>query len=150
MILRKPYAILIKYFKIIHILMFIFFGYFVFVLRKIYMFFSNYIKDSNFTYFENMTTDYVPTIVFFMVIILIILGISIFLLMNKKEKPVLFYKVLVAYCSILLIAFIYFLIFFNSLADTVYEPLRVVINRDISLFVYLVNFFFVIVTFIKS
>jgi hypothetical protein len=81
MILRKPYAILIKYFKLIHILMFVFFTYFVFVIRKIYLFFSDYVKNSNFTYFEDMTTRYVPIIVFFLIILLLGFAIGIFLFM---------------------------------------------------------------------
>ena len=150
MILRKPYAILIKYFKIIHIIMFVFFGYFVFVLRKMYFFFSDYVKTSNFTYFEDMTSRYVPLIVFFMVIVLLGLAIAIFLLMRKKDKPVFFYKLLILYSSILFVAFIYFFIFFKSLDSTVYEPLRIVINRDIILFIYIINFGFVILTFIRG
>ena len=150
MILRKPYAILIKYFKPIHILMFIFFSYFVFALRKIYIFFSTYIKTSNFTYIENMSNIYVPWILFLFVILLLALSIGIFLLMNKKEKPVLFYRVMIGYCVFLLVILIYYVVFFKSLDNTIYEPLRIVVNRDISLFAYLINFFFVAVTFIRG
>lgn len=150
MILRKPYAILIKYFKPIHIIMFISFSYLVFSLRKIYFFFSDYIKTSKFTYIENMTSIYVPWILFVIVIILLALSISILLLMHKKEKPVLFYKIMVAYSVFLLAVFIYFTIFFKSLDDTLYEPLRIVVNRDISLFAYIVNFFFVFFSFIRG
>ena len=150
MILRKPYAILIKYFKIIHILMFVSFGYLVFALRKIYVFFSSYIKTSNFTYFENMSSIYVPWFLFFIVIILLGLAIGILLLMNKKEKPVLFYKIMIGFCAFLLVFLIYFLFFFKSLDTTVYENLRIVANRDISLFAYIINFFFVGFTFIRG
>lgn len=150
MILRKPYAILIKYFKIIHIVMCIMFVYLVFSLRKIYFFFSNYIKAGNFTYVENMVDIYVPLIIFIIVLVLLVFSISIFLLMRKKEKPVLFYKIMIAYCIFLLIVFIYFMIFYKSLDTTVYEPLRIVVNRDISLFAYIFNFFFVIFTFIRG
>ena len=150
MILRKPYAILIKYFKVIHILMFILFVYLVFALRKIYMFFANYIDTSSYVYQANMAKIYVPWILVGIVLILLILAISILLLMRKKEKPVLFYKIMIAYCSILVISLIYFIVFFNSLDKATYEPLRMVVNRDISLFVYLFNFFFVIFTFIRG
>ena len=150
MILRKPYALLIKYFKLIHIIMFVIFSYIVFVLRKIYVFFSDYVKSSNFTYFENMTSRYVPIIVFFLVVILLAFGISILLLMRRKDKPVLFYKFVIGYSVILLIAFIYFFIFFKSLDSVVYEPLRVVINRDVILFLYIINFAFVIFSFIRG
>ena len=150
MILRKPYAILIKYFKLIHIIMFIFFSYFVFSIRKIYLFFSEYIKTSNFTYFDNMSKSYVPGILFVFAIILLALSIGIYLLMHKKEKPVLFYRVMIGYSAFLIGLLIYYVVFFKSLESIVYEPLRIVVNRDISLFTYILNYFFVAVTFIRG
>ena len=150
MILRKPYAILIKYFKLMHIIMFVVFAYLVFVIRKIYLFFSEYVQTSNFTYFEDMTSRFIPTIAFFLIILLLGFAIGIFLLMRKKDKPVLFYRLMIIYCTILLGSFIYFFVFFKSLESTVYEPLRIVINRDISLFIYIVNFFFVAFSFIRG
>ena len=150
MILRKPYALLIKYFKIIHIIMFVLFSYLVFAIRKIYIFFADYVKNDNFTYVEGMSLDYVSPVMIIMVILLLAMGISIFLLMRKKDKPVLFYKLLIVHCSVLLVSFIYFLVFFKSLDSTVYEPLRIVVNRDISLFIYLINFVYVGFTFIRG
>ena len=150
MILRKPYAILIKYFKTIHIVMCVLFVYLVFAIRKIYMFFSNYIKTSTFVYSENMVNKYVPWLLIIIVLVLLALSISIFLLMHKKEKPVLFYRIMIIYCLLLIAMFIFFRVFFKSLDNTVYEPLRIVVNRDISLFAYIFNFFFVIFAFIRG
>lgn len=150
MILRKPYAILIKYFKVIHIIMFILFVYLVFALRKIYDFFANYIATSNFTYIEGMSSIYVPWLLYLIVIILLGLSIGILLLMNKKQKPVLFYKIMIGFCVFLFIMLVYFSGFFKSLDNTVYEPLSVVINRDIILFAYIANFFFVAFSFIRG
>ncbi len=150
MILRKPYAILIKYFKLIHIIMFVLFTYLVFALRKIYVFFANYISTSNFTYTEDMVSRYVPWIVFVVIVILFALAIGILLLMHKKEKPVLFYKIMIGFSVFLIIILIYFAVFFKSLDDTVYEPLRLVVNRDIILFAYIFNYFFVVFSFIRG
>jgi hypothetical protein len=150
MILRKPYALLIKYFKTIHIVMFVLFTYLVFSLRKIYVFFAEYIKNSNFTYVEGMASKYVPWILFLIVIVLLALAIGILLLMRKKEKPVLFYRIMIIYTIVLLGIFIYFSVFFKSLDNTLYEPLKIVVNRDISLFVYIFNFFFVVFSFIRG
>ena len=150
MILRKPYAILIKFFRSIHIIMFVFFVYLIFALRKIYIFFSSYIKTSTYVYRENMANIYVPWILFLIVVLLLVFAISIFALMRKKEKPVLFYKIMIIYSFLVLVSLIYFLIFFKSLDNTVYETLRIVINRDISLALYLVNFFFVFFSFIRG
>ena len=150
MILRKPYAFLIKYFKLIHILMFVFFSYIVFALRKIYIFFADYVKSSSFTYIEGMASRYVSPIVYVLVILLLAGAIAIFFLMRKKDKPLLFYKITIIFTSLLLIAFIYFAFFFKSLDSTVYPPLRIVINRDIVLFLYLINYFFVGFSFIRG
>lgn len=150
MILRKPYAFLIKYFKIIHILMFVLFTYLVFALRKIFVFFSEYIQTNNFVYRLDITSYYVPGLLFFIVLMLLALAISILFLMRKKEKPVLFYRIMIGYTIALLIVLIYFTTFFNSLDKATYEPLRIVVNRDISLFFYLFNFFFVLFSFIRG
>jgi hypothetical protein len=97
-----------------------------------------------------MSNIYVPWILFIIVIILLALSIGIFLLMNKKEKPVLFYKIMIVYCFFLLVIFIYYRVFFKSLDNTVYETLRIVANRDIGLFAYIINFFFVFFSFIRG
>ena len=149
MILRKPYAFLIKYFGIIHIIMFIMFGYLVFKIRAIYMFFKDYISN-NYMYFENIATRYVPLSLILIIILLLALAISILFLMRKKEKPILFYKFIIIYCSILIIALIYFYFFFKSLSNTNYEPLRIVINRDIILGIYIINYIFVAFSFIRA
>ena len=150
MILRKPYAFLIKYFKVIHIIMFVLFSYLVFALRKIYVFFVDYVKSSSFTYIEGMSSKYVSPLVFVMCIILLAGAFGIFFLMRKKDKPLLFYKLTVIHSFVLLIAFIYYKIFFKSLDTTIYEPLRIVVNRDIIMFIYFINFVFVVFSFIRG
>lgn len=150
MILRKPYAFLIKYFKAIHITMFIFFSYLVFALRKIYVFFVDYVKSGSFTYIEGMSLKYVSPLMFIMIILILAGSIGIFFLMRKKDKPLLFYKLTIIHTIVLLIASIYFAIFFKSLDTTIYPPLRIVINRDIIMFIYYLNFVFVVFSFIRG
>ena len=47
MIIRKPYAFLIKYFKVIHIIMFVVFGYFIFAIKDIKDYFTNAVLSNN-------------------------------------------------------------------------------------------------------
>ena len=150
MILRKPYAMLIKYFKIIHIVMFVFFGYLVFAFRKIFYFFSDYIKSGTFIYTDDIASKYISPLIFVITIILLIAGIAIFLLMRKKDKPVFFYRILIIYCVVIIISMIYFYSFFSSLENSSYEPLQIVVNRDIMMFIYYINFFYVGFTFIRG
>ncbi len=150
MILRKPYAFLIKYFKIIHIIMFGMFVYFVFALRKIHTFFVGYVKTGSFTYINDMARNYISPLLFIFAILIAISAILIFLLMRKKQKPVLFYRILIIYSIFLLVSLTFYTSFFVSLANTTYAPLNVVIYRDIIAFLYYINFLFVGFTFIRG
>lgn len=150
MILRKPYAFLIKYFKIIHIVMFFLFAYLVFLIRPIYIYFADSISGNNYMYFENIASRYVSPILFIVVIVIMILAIAIFFLMRKKEKPILFYKLVILYTFVLLVVLIYFYFFFKSLNNTTYAPLRLVINRDIIMILYYLNFLYVGFSFIRA
>ena len=150
MILRKPYAFLIKYFRLIHIIMFIVFSYLVFSLRPIYIFFSDYVSGNNYMYFENMAQKYISPILFVMVIIVMAMAIGIYFLMRKKNKPILFYRLVIIYSFVLLVSLIYFYIFFKSLSNTNYTPLRLVINRDVIMILYYLNFIFVGFSFIRA
>ena len=150
MILRKPYAFLIKYFKIIHIILFLIFTYLVFAIRNIYMFFVNYVKNDNFTYLENMASKYMSTLILFLSVLIIAFGVSVYLLMKKKQKPILFYKILIIYGIVLLIFWFYFHNFFATLDKVSYDSLTIIIYRDITAFIYYINFFYVGFSFIRG
>ena len=150
MILKKPYAFLIKYFKIIHIIMFIIFSFLIFRLRDIYMFFSNYVKTNNFTFIENMENNYTSLIVILLIVIVLFLNIFIYSLMKVKEKPILFYRILFIYLVFLLIYWIYFRNFFSSLDTKTYDTLYIIIYRDITAFLYYLNYFYVGFSFIRG
>ena len=107
MILRKPYAFLIKHFRLIHIVMFFIMGYLVFPLRKLYFFFKDYAMNNNFTYTEGIAKTYISSSMFFFCILIFAFAISIFFLMHKKEKPVFFYRILALYSLLLLALLIY-------------------------------------------
>lgn len=150
MILKKPYAFLIKYFKIIHITMFLMLGYLVFVLRRNRLFFVNYVKDDHFTYIEKMENTYIPILAIIFTAVILISAILIYSLMHKKEKPVLYYRVLIIYSVILLGTFIYLYFFYKSLSLNTYNQLSIVIIRDIVSGLYYINFFYVIFSFIRG
>ena len=115
MILKKPYAFLIKNFKIIHIIIFLLAIYVNNYYIKISSFFRNY--SSNNFYDYNIAKDYLP-IFSFIAIILLISFISIMLyLMNKKKKPIKLYIFSIIYYVILLIS----MLFIYNVINTLYE-----------------------------
>ena len=134
MILRRPYAILIKYFRLIHVLLFGIFIYSLFAFRKIYFFLVDYVKKGTFNYIEDMAEKYVPTLLFGLMIIVLISAIFIYLLMKRKDKPSLFYVLMTVYSAIAIILMIFYHNFFASLSDTAHETFTIIVYRDIMAF----------------
>lgn len=150
MILRKPYALLIKYFKLIHIIMFIITGILVFKLRSIFTFFVDYSKNGFFLHIDDIVNNYIPGWLFILTFIVLGACICIFLLMRKKEKPVLLYKFAIIYFIIVFVALFVYRAFFTSLVDTTYDSISLVWYRDIIRFIYYFNYIFVVAFFIRG
>lgn len=130
--------------------MFILFGYLLFRLRNIYMFFKQTISSGNFTYIDNMASNYINIVMLIIVISITIGAILIWLLMKQKEKPVLFYKILIAYGITLIIAFGVYYGFFKSLEFNEYKRSVLVIYRDIIGILYYINYFYIIFSFVRG
>ena len=91
MILRKPYAILIKNFRRIHILLSIMIFYLLYKTSSINTFLSKYILNPS-TLVDPSITNSLNHITIYIVPIFIILGsILIFVLLSVKKKPITFY-----------------------------------------------------------
>ena len=150
MIIRKPYAFLIKYFKVIHIVLFLFMSYLTYKNKGIYEFFSNYSKTGTYTYIDNMTFSYINIFMIIITIILVALLLLIFFLMKQKEKKVLYYLLATIYYFLTFGLYIYFISIFNGLEITVYNNQSLVLFRDISMVLYFLNYIFIIVSFIRG
>ena len=150
MILRRPYAILIKYFRLIHVLLFGIFIYSLFAFRKIYFFLVDYVKKGTFNYIEDMAGKYVPMLLFGLMIIVLISAIFIYLLMKRKDKPSLFYVLMTVYSAIAIILMIFYHNFFASLSDTAHETFTIIVYRDIMAFLYYLCYFFVGILFVRA
>ena len=150
MIIRKPYAFLIKYFKLIHILLFILMSYLTYKSNGLYIFFRDYAKSGTYTYYENMTFKYVNLFMIFFAIILIGLLLLILLLMKKKEKKVLYYILATVFYSALLIIYMFFISVFSDLEFKTYSNQYLVFYRDITFIFYYLNYIFLTVAFIRG
>ena len=148
MIIRKPYAILIKYFKVIHIVLFVLMTYLLFRVRSLYLFFRDFIKTGTYTYVENMVSKYInlPMIIF--AIILVSLLLLIFFLMRQKKKPILYYLSATIFYFIMFASFLLFINVFNNLEYQTYSNQSLVFFRDLLMVLYYFNFVFLGVSFI--
>lgn len=103
MIIRKPYAFLIKNFRLINLLILVFSLLVVYRSSIALDFFNDYVDTRQFIENDNLINDTIPL---FMIIIsgmLVFLSMAIAILFKKKDKPTLFYFSAVIYYIIFII-----------------------------------------------
>lgn len=146
MILRKPYAFLIKYFRSIHFLLSFLIGYVMLRTSKLLYFFNTYIKRNIHTNLSDLTERYTDFALFFAIAVIIILMLIIFLLMNFKKKPRLFYLIAIFLYTVSL--FIFGRAYFNleAMKMAVLDPRVVRITRDAILILSLSQYFIMLNT----
>ncbi len=93
MILRKPYAFLIKYFKIIHLILTVIYIYLAIKVNSLLKYYNEFIKgtESKLNAIKHVNSFYLIAI-----IASIIICITIYALMRYKKKPKLLYVILIS------------------------------------------------------
>lgn len=150
MIIRKPYAFLIKYFKVIHITIFIIAIYLLIKSRNIYVFFGDYLISGTYNYIENMALSYVNPFMIIVSILLMGSFLLIYLLMKQKEKKVLYYLLGIIFYAVSFVIYIVFLSAFNSLEYNSLSNQSIVIYRDIAMVLYYLNYYFLTIAFVRG
>ena len=110
MILRRPYAFLIKYFRLIHLIMAGMLSFVILKSRNMLNFFKDYIAYNG--NIEIISSDYISYFIFVSLFLIIVLSVVIFYLMRYKKKPRLFYIFTVV---VSVISFIFFIYLYNSI-----------------------------------
>lgn len=132
MILRRPYAFLIKYFRIIHLVLFVLFGYMTYKANNILSFFKDYISyNGNVNFISN---EYISYFIFVAVLLIIVISVFIYYLMRFKNKPRLVYIILIVVSIISSVLFIYLHNGIRLLETTVQSGRTIRLYRDISRF----------------
>ena len=150
MIIRKPYAFLIKHFKIIHIGIFLIFGYLLLSFRDWYTFFKNVIVNNNYSGGMGLEGKYTSFFLLFAIILLIFLAFSMYFLMKKKNKPVLFYQIVMGYGVLALLFFFVYRGYFASVGSDIFSSRTLVLYRDSSLIIYVPAYAFVAFSFVRA
>ena len=131
MILRKPYAFLIKYFKIIHLVISLLLVYLIGRTTKILGFFRRYLVNR---LIDVVPSDYFNFFMYFSLIIIVAAAIAIIFLFKKKDKPRTFYIITIIGCAILFGCYIYFSGTINKLEYNMLDRKTISFARDISMF----------------
>ena len=114
MLLRKPYAFLIKHFRIIHIILSAMMIYLVIRTNSIRVFLNEYIINQTSTVGLSLTDNYINTLMYIFPFLIIVLSIIIIALMHQKNKPIMFYIVNILLSLIIVVMYS---ICFSALTD---------------------------------
>ena len=118
MIIRKPYAFLIKRFRLIHGFLFIMLLYLLVRTVNIYSFFSNYASAGTYVNTGNLDSMYINYLMFFATILTIGVSFVIYYLLSIKKKSAKAYLSMVVFYVILFVYYIYMYSVFRGLNET--------------------------------
>ena len=93
MILRKPYAFLIRHFRLIHVILMIFVGFLIWKSAGILSFFSEYMSSGQANVAVDLTSELFNIWMFLFPWIIIVINLIIIGLLYNKKKPILFYTI---------------------------------------------------------
>ena len=105
MILRKPYAFLIKNFRLIHLIFAILTGYLFLKGSDILSFLANYISNNGVIIEKFTVKELFPTFIPICFIIILLFNIIMIWLLHIKQKKVLFYILNILFYIVLAILF---------------------------------------------
>ncbi len=150
MVLRKPYAFLIKHFKFIHILLTMAMIYLIYRTEKMIDFLNGYIESN----VSVMGKPIVSTLFDFLVILLpiLILVISIILLvtMAMKKKPKLYYILMIVVHLALIAVYLYGWIVFGQMEETIVDMRTIKALRDLLLYCILFQGIFSMISLVRG
>ena len=98
MIIKKPYAFMLKHFRLIHLLLLIPMIFLVTQTRGIISFFGEYVAN-NYTLaastdvLSSLASNYINIFMYLAVIIILAVFVTLSILLQRKEKPVRFYNI---------------------------------------------------------
>lgn len=150
MILKKPYAFLIKSFRFIHIILTALIGYLLFCTYNIYSFFSRYVENVYTTLSDAIPSNYINIFMILISVLIIAFSLAMHLLMRKKEKPRSLYTILSIYYIVYLIATIVYFSLFKSIDSNSLSIKNAMIYRDVTLIFMLPQFMFIIFSLIRG
>ena len=138
MILKKPYAFLIKYFKLINFIICGLASYIAYRSYNIILFFNEYISN-NYTgnFYKGFSNTYISPFVYFVVILILICIIGVYLLFIYKKKPSKTYLTSIIYYVLYIIFLVFIKDVMVNLETTVITAELSRLYRDLSIIIFI-------------
>ena len=147
MIIKKPYAFLIKHFRLIHGLLFALLLFLVVKSLNIYTFFNNYAVNHSFLNQANLADTYVNISMYIVLILALLITFVIYFILSLKDKGNRIYLFMILYYIVLFIFFIYIHSIYEGLQEKYLDLESVRLFRDISLIALVPQIIFIFIIF---
>ena len=147
MILRKPYAFLIKHFKLIHLVITGILFYLVLKYRDVYVFLRKCVTDNAYKYNALEYIDY--TIYIFILIAILLLG-GIYFLLKYKDKPRRQYIFSIGVYIIIGIVMLATYGYLRDIVNNLIEQKTIRFYRDITFISILFQYYIIVVMLIRG
>lgn len=147
MILRRPYAILIKYFRVIHLVITALLAYLVIQNRHIYLYLRSVINNTVNRY---DALSYINNGIYFFIVLAIILCLAIYYLLKFKDKPRRIYIfTIVGYIIIGIFMYVLF-VYMQGFSSTTIDQKVIRLYADIFLITLFFQYYIIVVMFIRG
>ena len=149
MIIKKPYAFIIKHFRLIHLLLLIPMIYLVIKTRGIITFFSDYVANnyrlsSGVDVLSSLASNYINIFMYLAVIIILIILIFLTIVLKRKNKPVRFYNISIIYYLALFVLITISFSVFKSIENDTLDAVFARIIRDLATIIHYSQYIFII------
>jgi len=153
MILKKPYAFLIKHFRIIHLLLLLPMIYLIIKTKTIVSFFSSYVAyDYSFSFtniLSGLASNYINIFMYVAVIVILTVLIALYFLLQNKEKPTKFYSFSIIYYIGIFILLTTCINIFGQIEEGTLNFTMARIIRDVFTIIHYSQYIFIILFFIS-
>lgn len=150
LILKKPYAFLIRRFRIIHFILAVLIMYLSVRTYTIYSFFSRYTSNVYSTLNSNVSTNYVTLFMFLVSVIIVAFSLAMYILMTKKNKPKVLYIAMTTYYIVYFIMLLSLFSLFRDFASITLAIKTAMLFRDLVLLSLVPQLVFFILALVRS
>ena len=147
MIVRKPFAFLIKHFKAIHLFLFGLLVYVCYKYNGIVSFLRNYISTGNGRYDAVNYINYTPI---YIILGAIVVMLVIYYLMKYKDKPKKLYLFSIIGYIAVIILFIFLFNYLRTFSSSIIEQKTLRLYRDISLMGLIFQYIIIVIMLIRG
>lgn len=151
MILKKPYAFLIKNFRKIHFILAILSVFIIIKTNTVVGFFKEYVANNySVIVSDDLVSSTISNWLYVAIIVMIITLISVYVLLKLKKKPTKLYFFTILYYIILLIGIILASVLISSLSKGLWATASARTYRDFANIIYYPSYFFLIFLSIRA